>query len=66
MIDNFNDKKMNQKKGKQKQTTYPGFAYLAVFLFILKPPSQTEGFGEGMVAIKISLPPHARDDVIGT
>jgi hypothetical protein len=37
---------------------------LAVFLFIIKPPSRTEGFGRGMAAEKISSPPHARDDVI--
>jgi hypothetical protein len=37
---------------------------LAVFLFILIPPIQTEDFGGGMVAAKISSPPCARDGVI--
>jgi hypothetical protein len=60
MMDNLNDKKMNQKKEKKKQTTQPGFTYLVVFLFILKPTSRTEGFGEGMAAAKTSSPSRTR------
>jgi hypothetical protein len=44
----------------------PGFTYLAIFLFILKPPSQTEDFGGGIVVAKISSPPYARNGMIGT
>jgi hypothetical protein len=34
------------------------------FFFKLKPPSQAEGFGGGMVAEKTSSPPRAKDGVI--
>jgi hypothetical protein len=37
---------------------------LAIFLFILIPPSRID-FGRDMVAAKISSPPYAKDGVIG-
>jgi hypothetical protein len=54
-MDNLND----TRKGKIEANNPTGITYLAVFFFILKPPSRTEGFDGGMAAEKTSSPPHA-------